>query len=136
MAKSFPILCGSIAGSIGGMGVKMHNAAFKHLNLPYTYVSFEPETLKGAVDAMRTLNIRGLAVTMPYKQDVIQYLDDVDDMSKEIGAINTIVNTEGRLVGYNTDVYGFTKTIQKVTALENKKVVVLGAGGIAKTIIW
>ncbi|MEN6315727.1 MAG: shikimate dehydrogenase [Clostridiaceae bacterium] len=136
MAKSNPILCGSIAGSIGGMGVKMHNAAFRHLNLPYTYVSFEPRSAKGAVDAMRNLGIRGLGVTMPFKEEVIQYLDDIDEMSKDIGAVNTIVNDGERLKGYNTDEYGAITALLEVTSLKNRKIVVIGAGGAAKTVIW
>lgn len=136
MAKSRPILCGSIAGSIGGMGIKMHNAAFQHLNLPYTYVSFEPDSAKGAVDAMRTLGIRGLGVTMPFKEEVIQYIDHIDKMSQEIGAINTIVNDDGKLKGYNTDVYGAITTLFEVTSLKDKTIVVVGAGGAAKTVVW
>ncbi|MGI6776851.1 MAG: shikimate dehydrogenase [Acetivibrionales bacterium] len=136
MPKSHPILCGSIAGSIGGMGVKMHNAAFQHLNLPYVYVSFETASAKGAVDAMRALGIRGLGVTMPFKEEVIQYLDDIDEMSGEIGAVNTIVNDDGKLKGYNTDAYGAITTLLEVTPLKGKKIVVVGAGGAAKTVIW
>jgi shikimate dehydrogenase len=133
---SFPVLCGSIAGSIGGMGVRMHNAAFKHLNLPYTYVSFEPMSAKGAVNAMRELGIRGLGVTMPFKEEVIPLLDELDPLSAEIHAVNTIVNEDGRLKGYNTDAHGFLAAITAHTDLNNKKVAVIGAGGAAKTIIW
>lgn len=133
---SFPILCGSIAGSIGGMGVKMHNAAFKHLDLPYTYVSFEPASAKGAVDAMRQLGIRGLGVTMPFKEEVIPLLDGLDPVAREIRAVNTIVNNEGVLTGYNTDAYGFLAALASHTDVTNKKVAVIGAGGAAKTIVW
>ena len=133
---SFPILCGSIAGSIGGMGVRMHNAAFKHLNLPYTYVSFEPASAKGAVDAMRQMGIRGLGVTMPFKEEVIPLLDDLDPVASEIHAVNTIVNQEGQLTGYNTDAYGFLTALFAHTDLMDKRVAVIGAGGAAKTIVW
>ncbi len=137
MAKSYPVLCCSIAGSIGGLGVKMHNAAFRHLGLEYTYVSFEPDDLKGAVDAMRNLGMRGMAVTMPFKTDIISYLDELDEMSREIGAINTVVNTNGVLKGYNTDVYGAVTTLREaVSDLAGKKVCILGGGGVSKTIIW
>ncbi len=81
--KSVPTLCGSISGSIGGLGVVMHNAAYQHLNLPYTYVSFQPSELEGAIGSMRTLGIRGMGVTMPYKNDVIQYLDSMDTSAKK-----------------------------------------------------
>ena len=133
---SHPILCGSIAGSIGGMGVKMHNAAFKDQNLPYVYVSFEPVNAQKAIDAMRGMGIRGLGVTMPFKEEVIPLIDKLDSVSREIGAVNTIVNDEGILTGYNTDVYGFITALQESVDCTNKSVVVLGAGGVAKTIIW
>lgn len=136
MPTSKPILCGSIAGSIGGMGIKMHNAAFQALNLPYTYVSFEPESAGGAIMAMRCLGIRGLGVTMPFKEQVIPFLDDMDDMSREIGAVNTIVNDLGKLTGYNTDGYGAIETLKEAGPIEGKRVAVMGAGGAAKTIVW
>lgn len=136
MPTSKPILCGSIAGSIGGLGVRMHNAAYQKLGLPYVYVSFEPASAEGAVRAMRELGIRGLGVTMPFKERVIPFLDDLDEVSRQIGAVNTIVNDGGRLTGYNTDGYGAVTTLQEATPLEGKRVVVLGAGGAAKTVVW
>ena len=136
MSTSKPILCGSIAGSIGGLGIKMHNAAFQALGLPYTYVSFEPTDAKGAIDAMRALGIRGLGVTMPYKEDVVAHLDHLDEISKEIGAVNTIVNDSGILTGYNTDGYGAMSTLLEATDLTSKRCAVLGAGGGGKTIAW
>ena len=136
MPKSNPVLCCSIARSIGGMGVKTHNAAFRHMNLNYTYVSFEPTGAKAAVEAMRTLGIRGMGVTMPYKEEIMDYIDDIDEMSREIGAVNTIVNDDGKLTGYNTDVYGAITALEEVTTLQDKKVVVIGAGGGAKAVIY
>lgn len=136
MPTSKPILCGSIAGSIGGLGIRMHNAAYRVLGLPYVYVAFEPASAAGALAAMRELGIRGLGVTMPFKEQVIPYLDELDDMSREIGAVNTIVNDSGRLKGYNTDGYGAIATLKEATSLEGKRVAVLGAGGAAKTVVW
>lgn len=136
MAKSFPVLCGSIAGSIGGMGVIMHNAAYKALDLNYSYVSFQPDNLEDAIKGMRTLGIRGLAVTMPFKQEVIQYLDELDESAQVIGAVNTIVNEEGKLKGYNTDWTGAIKCLEEVTDIKDKKVVVLGAGGAGRAVIY
>ena len=136
MAKSFPVLCGSIAGSIGGMGVIMHNAAYKALNLDYSYVSFQPDNLEDAVKGMRALGIRGLGVTMPFKQEVIQYLDELDESAKVIGAVNTVVNEAGILKGYNTDWTGAVKCLEEVTDIKDKKVVVLGAGGAGRAVIY
>jgi shikimate dehydrogenase len=118
------------------MGVRMHNAAFKHLNIPYTYVSFEPKSAKGAVDAMRQLGIRGLGVTMPFKEEVIPMLDGLDSVAGEIHAVNTIVNEEGCLKGFNTDAYGFITALSAHTDLLDKRVAIIGAGGAAKTIVW
>jgi shikimate dehydrogenase len=136
MAKSFPILCGSIAGSIGGMGVIMHNAAYKALGLNYSYVSFEPDNLEHTMKGMRALGIRGLAVTMPFKQAVIQYLDELDESAEIIGAVNTVVNVNGLLKGYNTDWVGVINSLEEVTDLTAKKVVVLGAGGAGRAVIY
>lgn len=136
MAKSVPVLCGSIAGSIGGMGVLMHNAAYKALDLNYAYVSFQPDSLEYAMKGMRALGIRGFAVTMPFKQDVIQYLDELDESAKMIGAVNTVVNDDGILKGYNTDWTGAIKCLEEVTDIKDKKVVVLGAGGAGRAVIY
>ena len=136
MAKSYPVVCCSIAGSIGGMGVVMHNAAFAHLGLKYVYVSFEPDNLQHAVESVRNLGFRGMGVTMPFKVDVIQYLDQLDDSAREIGAVNTVVNDNGVLTGYNTDYMGAIRALEHITDLTGKKVAVIGAGGAGKAVTW
>lgn len=134
--RTLPILCGSISGSIGGLGVRMHNAAYKALDMPYTYVSFRPMELEGAIKAMRTLGIRGLGVTMPYKVLVMPYLDTWSEAARQIGAVNTVVNEDGYLTGHNTDWYGVDKALSEVTSLADKEVVVMGAGGAAKAAVF
>lgn len=134
--RTSPILCGSIAGSIGGMGVRMHNEAFRVKGLAYTYVSFEPSGAGEAIAAMRALGIRGLGVTMPFKEQVIPFLDALDPVSEEIGAVNTIINDEGKLTGYNTDVYGAVTALREAVDPGGKRIVILGAGGGAKTLVW
>lgn len=136
MARSHPIVCCSIAGSIGGMGVAMHNAAFEHLELPYVYVSFEPDDLEHAVQSVRNLGFRGMGVTMPYKLDVMKYLDELDSSASEIGAVNTIVNNNGLLRGYNTDYLGAILALEEKTELKDKKVALIGAGGAGKAVAW
>lgn len=136
MSKSYPIVCCSIAGSIGGMGVAMHNAAFRHLGMKYVYVSFEPDNLQQAVQSMRNLGFRGMGVTMPFKQDVIQHLDVLDDSAREIGAVNTIVNDDGVLTGYNTDYMGAIRALETLTSLSGKKIAIIGAGGAGKAVAW
>lgn len=85
---------------------------------------------------MKEKNFKGINVTIPYKQDVIPYLDSIDENAKAIGAVNTIINDKGFLTGHNTDFAGFLYTIKKYNIdIENKKILVLGRGGASKAII-
>ncbi|MDF2539849.1 MAG: shikimate dehydrogenase [Herbinix sp.] len=84
---------------------------------------------------MQKKDFTAINVTIPYKQDVIPYLDEIDDHAKSIGAVNTIVNRNGKLYGFNTDFYGFEYMIRhNNVSIENKKVLVLGDGGAAKAV--
>ena len=119
---------------------RMHNAAFRHLNLNYAYVPFlvqEPE-LASAVTAIRALNLAGVNVTVPFKEKVLPYLDDLSEAAAKIGAVNTIVNRDGKLVGYNTDGEGFlvALNIEAGVELKGKVVALLGAGGSARAIAF
>ncbi|MDW7651423.1 MAG: shikimate dehydrogenase [Bacillota bacterium] len=115
----------------------MHNAAFKHLKLPYIYIPFHvtPQNIQAAVSAIHALNITGVNVTVPHKEAVIPYLDVLDTSAKECGAVNTIVNHNGKLTGYNTDGSGFIDSLRE-TGFDpkDKKAVILGAGGSARAI--
>lgn len=133
---SIPALCGSIAGQPFTFNVKVHNAAYRALDVDYTFVSFGVEDAGGAVQAIRTLGIRGMNVTMPHKQAVIAYLDALDDTARAIGAVNTIVNRDGYLTGYNTDCVGVVRALEDVTPLAGRRVALLGAGGAARAIAW
>ena len=117
----------------------MHNAAFKELGLNLVYVAFTVTTkeLKTAISGARNLGLRGLSVTMPHKNAVMNYLDEVDATAKSIGAVNTILNNQGKLVGYNTDGVGAMIALQENgVSPEEKKLVLLGAGGAAKAIAY
>jgi shikimate dehydrogenase len=117
----------------------MHNAAFKELGLNLVYVAFTVTTreLQTAVLGARSLGLRGLNVTMPHKNTVMNYLDDVDATAKSIGAVNTILSNNGRLIGYNTDGNGAMIALQENGVYpEEKKMVILGAGGAAKAIAY
>jgi shikimate dehydrogenase len=117
----------------------MHNAAFNELGLNLVYVAFTvtPTELKTALLGAKSLNLRGLNVTMPHKHAVMNFLDEVDPTAKNIGAVNTVLNNNGKLVGYNTDGAGAMIALQEngVDA-EEKKLVLLGAGGAAKAIAY
>jgi len=115
----------------------MHNAAFAKLGLDYCYVPFDvpPQRLPIAVEAIRALNMVGVNVTIPHKEAVVPYLNEVRGVAALLRAVNTIVNEEGRLVGYNTDVEGFLRALEGAgVRLRGKRVVIIGAGGAARAV--
>jgi len=117
----------------------MHNAAFKKLGLNLVYVAFKVtrNELKEAISGARSLGLRGLNVTMPHKKAVISYLDETDSTAEAIGAVNTILNNQGKLVGYNTDGKGAMIALKENGIYpEEKKMLILGAGGAAKAIAF
>jgi len=117
----------------------MHNAAFEHLGFDYCYLPFSvhPDSLKGAVEAIRALNLTGVNVTIPHKESVIPYLDNVNEEALFIGAVNTIVNQESKLTGYNTDGRGFMRSLSENNILtDNKKALIVGAGGASRAISY
>lgn len=115
----------------------MHNRAFNIRNLDYVYVPFvvEPKNLKNAVEGLRALNIKGVNVTMPHKEAVLSLLDGLSEQSKLIGAVNTINNEDGHLIGYNTDSTGFLNSlVEEGFDPADKTAVILGTGGAAKAV--
>ncbi|MGB9826408.1 MAG: shikimate dehydrogenase family protein, partial [Desulfofundulus sp.] len=116
----------------------MHNAAFRHLGLDFVYVAFPvpPRELGAAVTAIRALNLAGVNVTVPHKEKVILYLDELTDGARLAGAVNTIVPQGGRLVGHNTDGAGFLRFLTDDIGLDpaGKSVFILGAGGAARAL--
>src|SRR6266699_4328228 len=114
----------------------MYNAAFEALGLNYVYVPLIVKDLEKAVEGVRHLGIKAIGVTIPYKIDVVPYLDELDSDARKIGAVNAIVNHHGTLLGANTDGKGAVKALQEVTAIAGKKVVLLGAGGAARSVAF
>jgi len=117
----------------------MHNAAFKELGLNLVYVAFTVtrNELKDAISGARSLGLRGLNVTMPHKNAVITYLDETDSTAKAIGAVNTILNNQGKLIGYNTDGVGALRALKENgISPDGNKMLLLGAGGAAKAIAF
>lgn len=116
---------------------QMHNAAFAHLGLDYCYVPFlvHPDRLRDALEGLRALSLRGVNVTVPHKENVIPFLDEIDKEAAFIGAVNTIRNDDGILTGFNTDGRGFMRSLEVAGIQVNeKKVLILGAGGAARAI--
>jgi shikimate dehydrogenase len=110
----------------------MYNAAFAALELDYVYIPFIVNDLEKAVQGIRHLGVKAIGVTIPYKIAIVPYLDALDDDARRIGAVNAVINTNGKLLGVNTDGRGALKALQEVTGISGKKVVVLGAGGAAR----
>ncbi|MBA7469472.1 Shikimate dehydrogenase (NADP(+)) [subsurface metagenome] len=131
-------ICGIIGDPIEhSMSPVMHNAAFKNEGVDYVYLPFrvKKEELGKAIEGMRALNIRGLNITIPHKVAVIQFLDELDPLADKIGAVNTIVNNDGVLTGYNTDATGFLQALlERGIEPRGKSVVILGAGGASRAI--
>ncbi|MBI5642592.1 MAG: shikimate dehydrogenase [Deltaproteobacteria bacterium] len=121
----------------------MHNAAFEALGLDMVYVPFHVRSkpvyeLKRAVESIRALNLKGVNVTIPHKERVLKYLDEIDEHAREVGAVNSIVNRNGKLTGYNTDGPGYLLSLKKETGFtpKGKNIIVLGAGGAARSILY
>jgi shikimate dehydrogenase len=112
----------------------MHNAAFSAKGINAVYLASETEDLEGAVRGLRALNIKGASVTIPFKSQIIPYLDEIDPLARRIGAINTIVNGKGRLAGYNTDASGALRALEGSISLSGKDCLIIGAGGTARAI--
>jgi shikimate dehydrogenase len=114
----------------------MLNRAFreKGINAAYGAYHIKPEQLRSAVEGIRALGFGGVNVTIPHKVEVMQYLDEIDEGARIIGAVNTIVNREGRLIGYNTDGIGYVRSLKEETGidLKGKRVLLIGAGGAAR----
>lgn len=116
----------------------MHNLAFSHWGIDAVYLAFEVDqtNLRQAVESIRTLDMLGVNVSMPNKTAVLAYLDQLSPEAELIGAVNTIVHREQRLIGYNTDGMGFVRSVNETGhPIKNQKIVVLGAGGAAKAIV-
>ncbi len=116
----------------------IHNAAYAELGIDFVYVACRVEDVKNALAGMRALeNFRGMSVTIPHKVEVMQYMDEIGDVDRGIGAINTVVHDPDRLVGLNTDGPGALKALEDAGVdLSGKRVLMLGAGGAARAIAF
>ncbi len=132
------IICMSLAQRPSDFGTTVHNAGFESLGINAIYLArgLEPtgNNLRDAIHGIRALGIRGCGVSMPFKVDALNYMDRLDTSAIEVGAMNTIVNENGMLIGYNTDFFGATEALKGIGSIERKKVLVLGAGGVSLAI--
>jgi len=121
---------GSFSACAGNVGCTYFNAKFTELGIDAIYKSFSIEDIKEAVSAARCLNFSGFAVSMPYKTSVLEYVDQYSPEVHKINAANTVINEKGTLIAYNTDYYA----AYKMLAGNEKKIVLLGNGGLAKAV--
>jgi shikimate dehydrogenase len=128
------VLCGSLSRHAVGLGAAMHEAGYRALDLAWRYVPFEVTDLAGALTGMRALGIRGFGVSMPFKLKIIELLDQLDPLAQRIGAVNTVVNEAGLLVGHNTDCLGAVRALEEVVPLRGARVLILGAGGASRAV--
>jgi shikimate dehydrogenase len=117
----------------------IQNYALELMNLDYVYLPFDVpvENLKNAVKAVLSFGLKGLNVTLPHKEKIIKFLDELSEEASIIGAVNTVVNDHGKLMGYNTDAYGILETLLPYKdKISGTKMTVIGAGGSARAVIY
>jgi len=131
-------LCGIVLHPAGHTrSPAMHNAAYAALGIDAVYMAFDvaPAGLAGALAGVRALGVRQLSVSLPHKRAVMEHLDEVDPVARRIGAVNTVVRRDDRLVGSNTDWSGALRALERETRLDGVRAVVLGAGGTARAVV-
>lgn len=128
-------LCMSLSGRPGNAGSRLHNWLYEALGLDFIYKSFSTRDLPAAVGGIRALNIRGSAVSMPFKEAVIPLLDAIEPSAAVIESVNTIVNDGGRLTGYNTDFIAVRDLIAASDADPARPFILRGSGGMAKAVV-
>jgi shikimate dehydrogenase len=118
---------------------RMHNTAFRALHLDCVYVPFDiqPKDFETAARAIRAMGISGVNITIPHKESIIFFLDEISAEASLTGAVNTVKNDDGKLTGYNTDVCGFLRSIKEDLGFHPKgsTVAVIGAGGAARAVL-
>jgi shikimate dehydrogenase len=123
----------------GSLSPPMYNAAFRHLGLDCVYVAFRvpPALLREAVEGVRAMGMGGLNVTHPHKVRILPLLDGLHPSAEEVGAVNTVRNEGGRLVGFNTDGEGAVSFLrERLGSLKGRRAVILGAGGAARALAF
>jgi shikimate dehydrogenase len=136
MKKLYAVIGNPIAHS---MSPVMHNDLFQHYDVDAHYHAFDIKSsdLADAVKGFRAIHLAGFNVTVPHKLAIMPLLDEVDPLARSIGAVNTVVNQSGTLIGYNTDGSGFVNgLLSNVGSIHDKKVLIIGAGGAARAIYF
>ena len=135
MLKTFAVIGDPIDHSLSPT---IHNAAYRELEMECTYIAYRvvQGELATGIESLKKIKISGFNVTIPHKIEMMKYLDNLDDNCKKIGAVNTVLNDDGILRGFNTDMDGFLEPLKrKEIEIKNSKILMLGAGGAARAII-
>ena len=127
-------LCMSLAARPGNFGTRFHNFLYRELGLNFIYKAFTTRDLAAAIGGIRALGIRGCAVSMPFKEACIEYLDELDASAKGIMSVNTIVNTDGCLKAYNTDYTAVSELLGSSGIPSTVDFALRGSGGMAKAV--
>ena len=128
-------MCISIAARPSNIGTRFHNFLYEELGLNFVYKGFAVDDAEGAVRAIRALKLRGAAVSMPHKETVISFVDEMMESASAIEAVNTIVNTDGYLRAYNTDFQAVVDVLRARNIDTSSSVVIRGSGGMAKAVV-
>ncbi len=131
--KVYAVLGNPVAHSLSPV---MHNRAFRETGYRGVYVALKVTDIAGAIAGMRALGFSGASVTVPHKVAVMDHLDEIDPTARAIGAVNTVVNQDGRLVGTNTDAEGAVAALKEKTRLKGRVLAVIGAGGAARAVAY
>ncbi|MCY0904422.1 shikimate 5-dehydrogenase [Arthrobacter sp. H14-L1] len=127
-------LCISLAARPSNIGTRFHNYLYDQLGLNFVYKAFAPTDIAAAVAGIRGLPIRGAAISMPYKEDVIALVDRMDPSAAAISSVNTIVNDDGVLTAYNTDYLAIARLLRDHAVPADYSVLLRGSGGMAKAV--
>jgi len=128
-------LCVSLAARPSNIGTRFHNFLYDELGLDFVYKAFAPVDITAAIAGIRGLGIRGAGVSMPYKEVCIPLLDELDDSAAVLESVNTIVNSDGRLRGYNTDYLAVRGVLEAHDVVPDLEFAVLGNGGMARAVV-
>ena len=135
MKNKFALIGGKLGHSFSPI---IHKKIFEKLNIEgnYNLLELAKDELPLVIEKLRLGELKGINVTIPYKGEIIKYLDEVSEESKKIGAVNTVISKNGKLIGYNTDYYGFKMIVEKLgIVVEDRKNFICGAGGAARAVI-
>ncbi len=129
--RVYAVLGNPVAHSLSPV---MHNRAFHAAGFPGVYVALKVTDIAEAIAGVRALGLFGASVTVPHKIAVMSHLDEIDRTARDIGAVNTVINRDGRLFGTNTDMEGATAALKEITTLAGRSLAVIGAGGAARAV--